>query len=156
MSRNCSGVISAGLAAILLAGCNSGEETAADEAAGSLQLGALGAPDIERHEIYGTVCGFREAGGSIRALALIQPEQAWVKLDGEAVALPVADDAGEGPLGIGLAYTAAPASLSLAVEGEEKASGGGRSETGATLTVRTAAGDTAELSGTLQCSSGSV
>lgn len=121
-----------------------------------IELGALGAPDIERHEIYGTVCGFREGGGSIRALALIQPEQAWLKFGGETMSLPVQEGTGEGPLGIGTGYGNAAAVLTLSPFGEPKASGGGRSETETGFTLRTPDGAVLELIGILQCSAGSV
>ena len=156
MSRNSSGAISGGLAAIglcLLGGCSGADETPTQPA---IELGALGAPDIERYEIYGTVCGFREGGGSIRALALIQPEQAWLKFEGETISLPVQEGAGEGPLGIGTRYGNAAAMLALSPSGKPKASGGGRSETETGFTLRTADGAALELTGILQCSAGSV
>ena len=154
MSRNCSGAISTAMLAVALAGCGGETEQAADAVA-SLQLEALGAPDIEQHEIYGTVCGFREAGGSIRALALIQPEQAWIKLDGEAVSLSVEQGQGEGPNGIGLLYVGEQAMLSITPSGEARDSGGGRSEIESGLTVRMRNGDMTELDGSLQCATGS-
>ena len=155
MWKNCSGAISVALTAATLAGC-ADETQEGPDAAASLRLEPLGAPDIEKHEIYGTVCGFREAGGSIRALALVQPGQAWIKLNGEAIALPVTDGEGEGPLDIGLAYGSERATLSLSPEGDVQASGGGRTEVGSVMTVRTPDDGGAELSGSLQCSAGSV
>jgi len=155
MSRNFSGATKAGFAAAalcLLAACSGGDIPEEP----TIQLGALGAPDIERHEIYGTVCGFREGGGSIRALALIQPEQAWLKIGGDAIPLPVKEGQGEGPLGIGTAYGNAAALLTLTPSGEGKASGGGRTETESGFTLLTSDGTLLEMTGILQCSAGSV
>lgn len=146
---------SGALALLTLAACGESAQPA-DNAASSLQLQALGAPDIERHEIYGTVCGFRESGGSIRALALIQPEQAWIKLAGEAISIPVREGEGQGPLGIGLSYGNDRAMITLQPDEGAAASGGGRTEVESGITIRTPDGGVSDLSGTLQCSSGSV
>ncbi len=156
MSRNCSGAISAVLVAGLLSACSGGEIPEEPD----FRLGALGAPDIEKHEIYGTVCGFRAAGGSIQALALIQPDKAWIKIGPEATPLPLSEDAeaGEekGPLGIGLVYGNEAAVLTLTPSGEERASGGGRLEMESGLTLQTSENQLVELDGILQCSSGSI
>jgi hypothetical protein len=78
----------------------------------------IGMPDIEKYDMYGAGCNFAPGKG-IAAIALLQEQRAFMKLDGGIVVF--APDAGSGdlPLGAKGKYTAKAWSFVLDLASEE-------------------------------------
>ncbi|WP_120715743.1 hypothetical protein [Tsuneonella amylolytica] len=78
----------------------------------------IGAPDVERYDLYGAGCNFAPKG-SIGAVAFAQPGRGYMKIDGKLVTF--APDIGSGtlPLGAKGKYTAGAWSFMLDLSEEE-------------------------------------
>jgi hypothetical protein len=78
----------------------------------------VGAPDIEKYDMYGVGCSFA-AGTSMAPVVLAQPKRAYMKIDGDIV--PFAPDAGSAdlPLGTKAKYTASAWSFIFDIASEE-------------------------------------
>ncbi|TCJ37405.1 hypothetical protein [Parafrankia sp. BMG5.11] len=78
----------------------------------------IGMPDIEKYDMFGAGCSFAPGKG-IAAVALLQPERGFMKIDGGVVRF--APDAGSGdlPLGAKGKYTGGAYSFVLDLASEE-------------------------------------
>jgi len=101
-------------ALLVLAGC--GGERAPAKAA-QLELQPLGAPEMEKYDIYGSGCAFIPQGGGIGSLFLTDDAKAYIKVHDEVVLLTKAEGSGELPFGAWQDYAGEGYSVSLTVSG---------------------------------------
>lgn len=111
-------------------------------------------PDIEKNDMFGAGCAFAP-GKSIAAVALLQEERGFMKIDGEIVRF--APDAGSGdlPLGVKGKYTGGAWSFVLDLASEEgKQSGSETIDYPARFVLRNDRDQVVyEAGGTAQCGS---
>lgn len=73
-------------------------------------------PDIERHDMFGAGCAFAPDGGGMGALAILQGERGFVKIDGEVRELAPNVGSEEGPLGVRARYAGREYALVLRLD----------------------------------------
>lgn len=113
----------------------------------------IGAPDIERHDLFGQACNYAP-GTSLGTRVIAREADAWMKIDGEMIRFSADPGSRELPGGTRSLYSGKSFALQLAVSGDGNPAGQETTDYEGTVTLRDAWGrEVYEGSGLAQCRS---